>query len=295
LEKEQLFDQIYREVPPEQKEQLRTFRVTHSVRYFEANNVIWHYITCGQGPETLVLLAGGVRFGEVWFQLIKALEHDYRLIVPTYPPLTTMADLVDGIAAILEIEQVLWTHMLGTSLGGCLAQCFVRKYPDWVDHLILSNTSVPSAMPATLDYVSLKILSVLPTRLLRLLTKHNLLKIMSMSVPDTDRAFWKAFWEEKTILHIRHMTRSELMSPGKCLLDYAKNHTFSTDDLDGWPRKIAIIESDDDPAFKPPAREALRKLYPQAQVHTFPKAGHTPGYSNPEEYTAVVKRFLKGS
>ena len=295
MEKEQLFDQIYREVSPEQKEQLRTFRATHPVRYFETNNAIWHYINCGQGPETLVLLPGGVRFGEIWFRLINALEQDYRLIVPTYPPLTTMADLVDGIAAILEIEQIIWTHMLGTSLGGCLAQCFVRKYSDWVDHLILSNTSVPSAIPTKLYSVSLKVFSLLPIHLLRFFIKQNMHKLMSSSIPDTDQAFWKAFWEEKEIFHIRHMTRAELMSTGKCLFDYAKNYTFSPDDLGDWPRKIVIFESDDDPVFKPPARESLRNLYPQAHVYTFHKAGHTPGYSNPEEYIAVVKHFLKES
>ncbi len=287
------FDEIYRKTPLEQKEQLRVFRANHPAKYLETTNTGWQYITCGQGPETLVLLVGGARFGEIWFQLITTFEHNYRLIAPTYPSLMTMTALVDGIAAILEAEQILWTHMLGTSLGGCLAQCFVRKYPEWVDHLILSNTSVPGAIPIKRLSFSLNLSTITPTRLLRLLTTHNLYKIMATSISNSASEFWKAFWEEKTALHMSHMTRDDLMSMGKCLLDYARNYTFSEDDLGDWPRKILIIESDDDPLFKPSAREALRNLYPQAQVHTFHKAGHTPGYSNPKEYLLVVKRFLE--
>jgi pimeloyl-ACP methyl ester carboxylesterase len=42
----------------------------------------------------------------------------------------------------------------------------------------------------------------------------------------------------------------------------------------------------------PRSRAALRATYPQARVHTFHGAGHTPFLSQPEEAFAVVRLFL---
>jgi hypothetical protein len=36
----------------------------------------------------------------------------------------------------------------------------------------------------------------------------------------------------------------------------------------------------------------LRRCYPQARVHTFHGAGHTPWISHKEEYLSVIKEFL---
>jgi len=64
------------------------------------------------------------------------------------------------------------------------------------------------------------------------------------------------------------------------------------DGLQDWPGRIRLLDVDDDPGVRPPMRAALRALYPQAQVHTFHGAGHTPFLSQPDEYFAVVSAFL---
>jgi pimeloyl-ACP methyl ester carboxylesterase len=40
-------------------------------------------------------------------------------------------------------------------------------------------------------------------------------------------------------------------------------------------------------------RLALRNLYPQAQVHVFQQAGHTPFLSRPDEFYPLVQAFLR--
>lgn len=77
------------------------------------------------------------------------------------------------------------------------------------------------------------------------------------------------------------------------MIDFAENFTFAPGDLKEWPGKILIMESDDDPAFKPATREAVRAMYPRARVHTFVGAGHTPGYRQPDEYVRVLTEFLR--
>jgi len=284
------FDDIYKKVPAEQKAQLKAFREKNPVKHIETSNTRWEYFSYGQGKKNLVLLVGGVRFGDAWFQLMMALENEYRIIAPTYPGLVTMSDLVQDLEFILKNEKIARAHVLGTSFGGWLAQCFVRVYPEKVDKLILSHTSVPGAIPTRLIAFALKLAAIFPTRMLQLSARTNMLKIMSLT--DSNREFWKAFWEEKIHTHLLNQTREEALSLQMASLDYSRNYSFSPDDLTQWLGQIYIIQSENDKAIRAKARKALRELYPQAEVYTFQDAGHTPGYSKPDEYYKVLKNFL---
>ena len=279
------FDVIYRKVPSHQKEKLRTFRLTHPSRVTTVDGAEWKYISCGKGEETVVLLPGGIRSGETWFKLITALENEYKIVSPTYPAVSTMAHLMRGIADIMERECIDQGHILGTSFGGWIAQCFVRSYPQKVKTLILSNTSGSYWLSLNLLRIARVATVVYPSWLFRIAFRRNYFKLLS--IPDSEREFWKAYIEELSL----NTTREDIISQQECTHDFIRNYVFSKDDLVDWPGRILILESDDDPAFKVDVREELKALYPAAQVHTFYKAGHTPGYTNPEEYISVVKDF----
>jgi pimeloyl-ACP methyl ester carboxylesterase len=53
----------------------------------------------------------------------------YQVIAPAYPPTSAMVDLVGGVAAVLDAEQVSTVHLVGSSFGGYLAQCLVHAHP----------------------------------------------------------------------------------------------------------------------------------------------------------------------
>jgi len=278
------FDEIYKNVPSNQKERFRQFRSTHPYKECVIDGVTWKYISCGKG-EALVLLPGGIRFAETWFKFITAFENEYKIVSPTYPALPTMTQFTKGIAAILESETIDKAHILGTSFGGWVAQCFIRSYPDKVKTLLLSNTSGPHGISSGLVRIGQVMTFLYPMPLIQIAFRRNYLNLLS--VPDSDREFWKAYVEELSL----KTTKNDIIIQQKCGLDF-NNYAFSKDDLIEWPGRILILESDDDPGIKYAAREKLKTLYPQAQVHTFHKAGHTPGYTNPTEYISVVKRFL---
>ena len=64
----------------------------------------------------------------------------FRVIAPTYAPVSTMAELVDRIAGILDCEGIRTAAVSGGSYGGMVAQAFVRRHPDRTERLILSHT-----------------------------------------------------------------------------------------------------------------------------------------------------------
>jgi pimeloyl-ACP methyl ester carboxylesterase len=129
-----------------QKEQLRRFRITHPPKCLNAAGLDWEYIIGGQGPETLVLCVGGARTSGPAFRLVLALEEAYRVIVPTYPYANKMDQLVDGIRAFLDAEGIQQAHIWGSSLGGTVAQCFIRRYPERVKTMIAGDTFVPKGI-----------------------------------------------------------------------------------------------------------------------------------------------------
>lgn len=131
----------YEGVPQEQIERLLKFRSEHPCKRINVAGVEWEYISCGIGTEILLLLPGGLRVAEATFGFIQMFEDTYRVIAPTYPPLGTMGELVNGIAAVLDEEQVPEAFVLGQSYGGAVAQVLVQRYPSRVKKVVLSGTA----------------------------------------------------------------------------------------------------------------------------------------------------------
>ena len=282
-----IFNKVYKKVPQDQKERLLKFRSSHPLKNIIHHGYNWEYISCRQGTQTLVLLPGGIRFGEAWFLLIEALQDQFNILAPTYPSVIKMEDLADGIANILDSEQVEKAYFLGASLGGWLAQCFVRKYPDKVSKLILSNTSDPGAFSTRQVKIGLLSVKLFPLSLLKSVAEIRIMNLISP--PDSEREFWRAFLHEKFSYYV---SREDMVSEMQYIFDYVNNYKFSSDDLKDWSGKILILESDNDPAFQKTVRESLKPLYPSSQIHTLHNTGHAPGYRGLQEYIDAIKKYL---
>ena len=133
--------------------------------------VPWHYITAGMAAETLLLLHGGLRIAETAFVYVQIFEGSYRVIVPTYPPLRTMAEVTDGLAALLDTEGVDQSLVLGQSYGGTVSQVFLRRHPGRIKKLVLSSahpliaSSKERLLLLPVGTLTLALLSLLPGRL----------------------------------------------------------------------------------------------------------------------------------
>jgi len=276
----------YKGVPAEQKERLQAFRATHPRERVDLSGTAWSYLSGGKGTETILILPGGERIGDVAFPLFQEFEQEYRCLYPSFPPFSTMGALVDGLAALLDrlsIEQVI---LFAASFGGDVGQCFVRKYPDRVSKLILLNTGIPDERLGRATKRAKPLVTVIPLGIVRFLIWKLLGK--ALSVRPEEQVFWQAMMHEL----VAHLTRSDMVSSFDETIDYRLNYHFSPNDLETWPGNVLILQSDDDPATKPAMRMALRKLYPRAEVHTFHQAGHTPFLSQPDEFYPRVRTFL---
>lgn len=285
---DQAFERLYRNAPPAEKDRLLRFRSTHPVKRLTAGGTQWEYIASGRGDEALLILPGLLGIGEMSFQHILAFEGETRVIAPSYPfTLTTVEQMVTGIAAILDAERIDRANVLGGSYGGMLAQRFVRRYPHRVAGLVLSHTGGPKAERAPKNRKVIAVMRWLPMGLLRAMLRSAMRK--SLAGAPEHVPFWEAYSNEM----IARLTKADLISRYLVAVDFDATSAFTPDDLEGWPGRILILEGDDDPIAEAPMREALKALHPQATIHTFHGSGHVASIARLDEYVAVIRRFLR--
>src|SRR3712207_1494290 len=112
------------------------------------------YDVRGEGPP--LLLVNGLGFGRWgWFKQIPAFSRHFRTItfdVRGERDLANgVADLTGEVVALLDHLGVGKTHVLGTSLGGFVAQELALARPDLVDRLVLVCTSYGGRGPEAMS------------------------------------------------------------------------------------------------------------------------------------------------
>src|SRR5579871_6210630 len=174
-----------------QEERLRAFRERYPEKTLKAGGAEWHYRTGGRGTEPLLLLPGGELVNDLGFDLAVALGARFRILYPACPIARTLDDLADGIASILDAEGIRQMIVLGASFGGAVSQCMVRRHPDRISRLILSNTGVPLAHLVRGRKIANAALSAIPWPALRGLMAKSILKLLN--APAEEMAFWRQY------------------------------------------------------------------------------------------------------
>ena len=108
----------------------------------------------GEGPP--LLLIGGLGLGRWgWFKQVPAFSRHFRTITFDVRGERSLengvGDLVDEVVSLLDHIGVKKTHVLGTSLGGFVAQELALVRPDLVDCLVLVCTSYGGRGPASIS------------------------------------------------------------------------------------------------------------------------------------------------
>lgn len=247
----------------------------------------WRYRVLGAGARALLAIPGGELVNDLGFEFALAMSETHTVVYPAYPRASSIEELADGLCAILDAEGIGRVAILGASFGGAVAQIFVRRHPDRVSELILSNTGVPLrylALPVRITYWIAK---AMPWALTSKLLRKPLLKTVDQS--GANHAFWAGYLDE---LCSARLTKADMLSNILIQHDYHCRFRFTPADLKDWYGCVLILESDTD-VIGPRRRKALRETYPQAKVHTFHNAEHAPMFTRYDEYLRGVQDFLK--
>lgn len=279
---------LYEGISPDLVAALGRFRTRFPYQQAHVGGRPWPFMDTTSGGRVVLLLTGAAGVAELSWRSIEHLAGKNRVIAPDYPALDTMAELVDGIAAILDRPGVGPVHVIGGSYGGLVAQVFVRRHPHRTASLVLSHTLVPDrAAGAKMARVA-ELLKWLPERALRALFRLRLRGLFPEGGPP-ELALSKALFTE--IVNDR-ITKAQLLGLMRRVADLGTNYRFTPSDLEAWPGRILLLLGSDDPATPEPARQALAELYPRAERRVFSGFGHLTAILDQENYFAVIDQFL---
>ena len=285
------FDKIYKKVPQEQKEMLEEFRASHPYKELDINGTRWRYISCGQGSKTLLFLPGGFTKADMWFYSILALEKDYRIITPddhVFQGTFEMSDVCDAIVRILEDEDVEKATIIGISAGGGFAQYFIQKYPQKVEHLVISHCGIIIGEHAPELQKRLKMIKLLPFPIFMPIARKLIKKTWVFPISSKWLAFRQAYLREMSLNINKDMFIHFIEGGIKTL----RNFVFKPEVLQSWPGEILILGSKGE-KWGMVSVEELKARYPKAKTHIFEQGGHHTIFLFPEEYTSVIRDFLK--
>lgn len=275
------------------KQDFLLFKKEHSLKKLEYLNKKWTYYSCGKGKDTIIILPGGLETGEASFFYINNLERRHKIISPIYPAVNTITELVEGINKIIEAEGAENITLFGVSFGGVLAQCFMKKYSNKVQKLILAHTST-----ITIDYPkedlknmitllekNMKLIKPAPVFVLRSMLNKKYRKLSQRKAGEEE--LWNEYFDEV----VKEYKKEDIISSMQIILDFITNNKFEYGFLNKWKGKILILEADDDIAFSKKQKEFLKLLYKGAKVHTDHGLGHMSTFAKRDLYVKLIEEF----
>ncbi|MFX0034167.1 MAG: alpha/beta fold hydrolase [Candidatus Hermodarchaeota archaeon] len=209
----------------------------------------------------------------------------------------TMQTLADDIRNLLDFLEIKKSHILGTSMGGIIAQQFVLKYPEYVNKLVLVNTV--SGAP---DNVGLELL------------KKNRLEQLELIKKNPE----KAFWDNAHIWFYRKYRKELKENPKKkffgiwsaedeirestILMPNVRDIELQIEALKGFNtmEKLCQIKSptlllaaSHDKVCSMNTIEEMHKRIPNSIFRVIEKAGHESPKTRASEVNKIIIDFLK--
>lgn len=261
----------------EVKRSLLEFR-KQPIETLEIDGVEWEYLATGDGRAVLFLhgMAGAY---DVWWQQIDALKQDYRIVSVTYPAVDSLKKMGEAIIRILGREGIEKVSLVGTSLGGYLAQYLVATYPEKIEKAVFANTFPPNDLIEKQNRILAWAMPYLPEWLIMYSFRRNLARRVIPASQNSEIV--KAYLLEQSY----KMSKEQFIARYRCVID---KFAPASHDI-----PLMLIESDNDPLIPLELREELKRLYPFQKVHTFHGKGHFPYLNEPESYTRLLRDFLR--
>ncbi|MFZ9387691.1 MAG: alpha/beta fold hydrolase [Chitinophagaceae bacterium] len=239
----------------------------------------FRYIDEGAG-EPLVLLHG--LFGALsnFKDLIEYFRHHNRVVVPLLPLLemdilhTSVGGLAKYVHKFLEAMDMKNVHLLGNSLGGHVALVHTLKHPERVKSLILTGSSglfengMGDSYPKRGDYEYIR-------------------KKTELTFYDPNVATKELVDEVYSITNNR-MKAIKIIALAKSAI---RNNLG--EELNQIKQPTLLVWGNNDTITPPFVAREFNKLIPNSELYFVDKCGHAPMMEVPEEFNAILHKFLK--
>lgn len=273
--------ELYADVDQQVVSSLFESRQDYPLSRIDVGGRIWSYRTAGEGPEAVVFLHGFGGSSDIWWQQMRALEDRYVVIAMNYGRVRSLDEAAAGVRAAMDAEGIDRAHIVGTSLGGYLAQFFASRSPERVHSLVLANTFPPGPWIRSAVRVRGALAPVLPTWVLKSMLRRSVVRDVYPASGNS------ALVRDYLVEQAHSMSRSEYLTRIRLL-----GGDYDAPAIGGDQLPTLIVEADNDPLVPLEARESLKSTYPQARVVTLAEVGHFPYLNRPALYTRTLEAFF---
>ncbi|MBL7751758.1 MAG: alpha/beta hydrolase [Chitinophagaceae bacterium] len=239
----------------------------------------FRYIEEGEG-ETLLLLHG--LFGALsnFKDLIDYFRHQYKVVVPMLPLFdldilhTSVGGLAKFVNKFLERMDYQHVHLLGNSLGGHVALVHILKHPERIKSLILTGSSglfengMGDSYPKRGDYEYIK-------------------KKTELTFYDPNTA------TKELVDEVYGITNNRIKVIKIIALAKSAIRNNLGEELNQIKQPTLLIWGNNDTITPPFVAREFNKLIPNSELHFIDKCGHAPMMEVPQEFNAILHKFLK--
>jgi pimeloyl-ACP methyl ester carboxylesterase len=267
---------------------------------FTRGNVRLHYELDGSGPPAVYCCGLGSHSNDTLGTLLRsALSEQYTLltvdnrgagqtVTPDGTP-TTMVDMADDVAAVMDYVGMSEANVLGISMGGAVAMLLTLRHPQKVKRLVLAVTLAHTEAQGRADFM--------------LRAGHDM---RLRGVPlDLLNRFNAVFLLGESVFEHGWLLDAWVNAPPDPLQQSHEGWTLQTEALEGYDiraqlKDIAVptlvISSPEDLLVPPRLQDEIAASIPGATIKRYP-GGHVfmllPMYS--AQFAADVLEFWKGN
>lgn len=253
------------------------------IERYKVAGLTWRVVERRPGKKntaTVFFLPGTLGTAAIFGNQIEALAGRARVLSVTYPACNSTSALADGVAGLMDRLEIGGAVIVGSSLGGFVAQWLAARHASRVAALIVGNSLWNPAVLKLTD-LDRERLTNLPA------AQHREIVLDSVRAwPETE----PIFSELKKFLIV---CGTKLLSA-----EEIKARVLAVQLSPRIPEvrlpaaKILILDCADDPLIPRAVQDDLVSHYPNAQHVRIPTGGHYPYLTRPREYTGVIEETL---
>ena len=255
-----------------------------SKKYPEQTQVLngreWGVIKAGNSGPALLLIPGTLGRADIFWQQIERLSGRAQVLSVTYPDTHDIAEWADDLALMLDRYEINSATILGSSLGGYLAQYFAATYPERTAGLIAANTlssvaGLTEKPPYSTDIANTTIETIRDGFL-------SGMKAQKHEAPEYIALIEMLIAEVEGRIPADHLKARIL----------ALKHAPHIPEITIGSDKIVVIEAADDPLIVEPVRAKVRKTLSPSVTYRFKHGGHFPYVVRPDAYLSILEECL---
>ncbi len=254
----------------------------------QVNHIHLYYEETGRG-QPVVLIHGLGSCADDWAWQIPPLAGSFRVITldlrghgrsdkPAQP--YTVALFAADVAALLDTLDLRSAHVIGLSLGGCVAQQLALDFPARVERLVLVNTF------ARLDMGD-------PLAAALLIVRMGVLSLVGL--PMQARLVARRLFPKPEQAPLRSMAQQRIAANDPAAYRRSLAAVRAFDVLEQLPRitcPTLVIAGDRDTTVPLRAKQLLAARIPQARLEIIQDSGHATPIDQVEAFNHLVLEFL---